>query len=122
MSTERRDQLVDDIIEAQPKLRAFLRPMPSDLTVGSWDFVAYSFQRGFETMWDHARSDLSGLLLRPLLLLWRQSVELAIKSAISELAGGLDRNLGMISRPYSPSCSASAPLSDISMTTTSRTT
>ena len=94
MSVERREQLVGHIVETQPKLRAFVRPLPGDLMAGSWDLLAYSFQRGFEVMWDRARSDASGLLLRPLLLLWRQSVELVIKSAISELAGGLDHKLG----------------------------
>ena len=94
MSVERRDQLVEHIVETQPALRAFVRPRSGDLMAGSWDLLAYSFQRGFEVMWDHARSESSGLLLRPLLLLWRQSVELAIKSAVSELAGGVDRKLG----------------------------
>jgi hypothetical protein len=94
MSVERRDQLVEDIVENQPELRTFVRRLPNDMLAGSWDLLAYSFQRGFEVMWDHARSDSSGLLLRPLLLLWRQSVELAIKSAITEIAGGLDQKLG----------------------------
>jgi hypothetical protein len=94
MSIERRDQLVEHIVETQPELRAFVRRLPNDLVAGSWDLLAYSFQRGFEVMWDHARSDSSGLLLRPLLLLWRQSVELAIKCAITEIAGGLDPKLG----------------------------
>jgi hypothetical protein len=44
-------------------------------------------------MWDLAQTDSSGLLLRPLLLLWRQSVELAIKAAIIEIAGGFDKKL-----------------------------
>lgn len=94
MSIERRNRLLDDIVETQPRLRAFVRTLPSDMIAGCWDLVSYSFQRGFEVMWDHARADQSGLLLRPLLSLWRQSVELALKSAISELSGGIDRQLG----------------------------
>ncbi len=90
MSAEQRDQLVDDIVETQPALGVFVRRMPSDLMAGSWDLLAYSFQQAFEVLWDHARSDISGLLVRPLLLLWRQSVELAIKSAITELAAGVE--------------------------------
>ena len=49
--------------------------------------MSYSFERGFETLWDLACVDSSGLLERPLLSLWRQSVELAIKSAILDLTG-----------------------------------
>lgn len=93
MSLERRDQLVEHILETRPILRAFVRPQPGDLVAGSWDLLAYSFQRGFEIMWDQARSDQSGLLVRPLLMLWRQSVELAIKSAIGEIMGGIDHKL-----------------------------
>jgi HEPN domain-containing protein len=37
---------------------------------------------------------MSGLLLRPLLFLWRQSVELSIKAAIIETAGEIRRNPG----------------------------
>jgi len=65
MSVERRDQLVEDIVKAQPELRVFVRRLPNDMLAGSWDLLAYSFQRGFEVMWDHERSDSSGLLLRP---------------------------------------------------------
>lgn len=45
-------------------------------------------------MWDQAQIDSSGLLVRPLLSLWRQSVELTIKAAVIELAGGLDLKSG----------------------------
>ena len=94
MSFQRRDALVEEIVQAQPALGGFVRDLSTDLTAGSWDLVSYSFQRGFEALWDLARADHSGLLERPLLALWRQSVELAIKSAILELAGGIDGNPG----------------------------
>ncbi|TPG39503.1 hypothetical protein EAH79_12260 [Sphingomonas koreensis] len=45
-------------------------------------------------MWDLARADHSGLLVRPLLMLWRQSVELALKAAILEIAGQIDGRPG----------------------------
>lgn len=94
MSLEQREALADRIVEMQPSLRGFVRDLSTDLTAGSWDLVSYSFQRGFEAMWDLARADHSGLLDRPLLVLWRQSVELAIKSAVLELAGQLDGRPG----------------------------
>lgn len=90
MSLERREALADQIVEMQPSLRGFVRDLSTDLTSGSWDLVSYSFQRGFEAMWDLARADHTGLLHRPLLVLWRQSVELAIKSAVLEIAGRID--------------------------------
>ena len=94
MSLERRERLADQVIDTQPELRDFVRRQPHDLTAGSWDLVSYSFQRGFEVMWDNARIDQSGLLLRPLLLLWRQSVELSIKAAVMEIAGEITSNPG----------------------------
>lgn len=96
MSIERRTQLIEHIVEIQPQLREFIRALPAyrDMMAGSWDLLAYSFERGFEAMWDQARVDHSGLLLRPLLLLWRQSVELALKAAITEIAGGIDGRPG----------------------------
>lgn len=94
MSVERREQLVDHIADTQPRLAGFVRVLPSDMIAGSWDMLSYSYQRGFEAMWDKAVADHSGLLLRPLLSLWRQSVELALKASITEIAGGLDRKLG----------------------------
>lgn len=87
MSMERRDRLVEHILETQPVLTAFVRRRSHDLGEGSWDLLSYSFQRGFETLWDSASADQSELLLRPLLVLWRQSVELAIKAAIIDIAG-----------------------------------
>jgi hypothetical protein len=87
MSYQRREALVDEIVQSQPALSGFVRELSGDLMAGSWDLTSYSFQRGFEALWDLARVDKSGLLERPLLALWRQSVELAIKSAILDLAG-----------------------------------
>lgn len=94
MSLGYRERLIDRIVESRPALGTFVRRQPLDLTAGSWDMLSYSFQRGFETLWDQARVDRSGLLLRPLLLLWRQSVELAIKAAIREIAGGISGRPG----------------------------
>lgn len=94
MSLKQREALVDHIVLTQPSLRGFVRDLPTDLTAGSWDLVSYSFERGFEAMWDLARADHSGLLERPLLALWRQSVELAIKSAILGIAGRIDGRPG----------------------------
>ena len=96
MSLERREQLVQHIVDTQPELGAFVRNLPSgcSLMSGNWGFLSYSFQRGFETLWDHARSDHSGLLLQPLLFLWRQSVELALKAAVTKIAGEIKGNLG----------------------------
>lgn len=89
MSLQKRDALVEDILEGQPSLRGFVKDLPNDFYAGSWDLVSYSFERGFEAMWDLARADHSGLLKMPLLSLWRQSVELAIKSAILEIEGDI---------------------------------
>lgn len=89
MTAGRREELEEQIVQQQPALKAFVRDQADDLTAGSWDLVSYSFQRGFDAMWDLAIADHSGLLVRPLLLLWRQSVELALKSAILELAGSI---------------------------------
>ena len=94
MSVELRERLVEEIVGAQPQLRAFLARRTDDMLAGSWDLMAYSFQRGFEAMWDLARRDLSGLLVNPLLTLCRQSLELTIKASIRDVAGGLDRRLG----------------------------
>ncbi len=94
MSLQKRDELVEHIIATQPSLRGFMRDLPTDISIGSWDLISYSFQRGFEAIWDLARADHSGLLLSPLLSLWRQSVELALKSAILEIAGNIENKPG----------------------------
>lgn len=92
MSDELRNALIEHILDTQPSLRGFLKDAPLDIMAGSWDLVALSFQRGFEKMWDLVCMDHTGLLLRPLLSLWRQSVELTIKSAIFEVAGKIEGN------------------------------
>ncbi|MEH6758778.1 MAG: hypothetical protein V7676_14900 [Parasphingorhabdus sp.] len=94
MSFQRREALIEKIVNVQPPFRELVRDFSSDLTAGSWDLVSYSFQQGFEALWDLARADHTGLLERPLLALWRQSVELAIKSAVLELAGCIDGKPG----------------------------
>lgn len=95
MSSERRFSLAEQCMDLQPELRAFLKPNPDNLISSSWEFLAYSFERGFEEMWDCAQLDRSrSLLLRPLLMLWRQSVELHIKSAIAYIAGNLPKSIG----------------------------
>jgi hypothetical protein len=94
MSLQHREALVEQVVQNQPKLGAFVRDLSTDLTAGSWDLVSYSFERGFEALWDLARADHSGLLERPLLALWRQSIELAIKSAILEISGQIDGKPG----------------------------
>lgn len=94
MSLERRERLIEHILETQPVLTAFVRRRPHDIGEGAWDMMSYSFQRGFETLWDSASVDQSELLLRPLLVLWRQSVELAIKAAIIEITGSITTKPG----------------------------
>jgi len=94
MTRQHREALVDHIVSTQPTLLKFLRNRSEDMLAGSWDLVSYSFQHGFEALWDLARADHSGLLNLPLLSLWRQSVELTIKSAIIALAGRIDGNPG----------------------------
>lgn len=89
MSLSRREELAEQIVETQPALSVFVREVPQlqNLVSWSWDALSYGFQRAFETLWDHAYADHTGLLLHPLLMLWRQSVELALKAAIAEIAG-----------------------------------
>jgi len=94
MSYQQRDALVDRIVKMQPSLNSFVRDRSADAFDGSWDLVSYSFERGFEALWDLAKADASGLLQMPLLALWRQSVELAIKSAIFALVDRIDGKLG----------------------------
>ena len=112
MSLERRERLIEEIVNEQPELRAFVRALPRGIDVSAtWDLVAYSFQRGFETLWDHAESDHSGLLARPLLLLWRQSVELSLKAAITEIAGTITGKPGHdLSALFEQLCEARAAL------------
>ena len=90
MTHQHRDALVEQIVQIQPALRDFLRERPEDLLAGNWDLMSYSFQKGFEALWDLARADVSGLLQMPVLALWGQSIELAIKSTILGIAGRID--------------------------------
>ncbi|MBO1361951.1 hypothetical protein J2D73_19395 [Acetobacter sacchari] len=95
VSFERRDSLAEQCMDLQPELRSFLGQRPDNPISDSWEFLAYSFERGFEEMWDRAQADRSmSVLKRPLLMLWRQSVELHIKSAIAYTAGELRGSLG----------------------------
>jgi hypothetical protein len=96
MSLQYRDKLIEEIVETQPAPGAFVRNVPQLENWGSWswDVLSYGFQRAFEALWDHARADQSGLLLHPLRMLWRQSVELALKTAIIEIAGEITDSPG----------------------------
>ena len=94
MSYQQRDALVDRIVEIQPSLNGFIRDRSADAFNGSWDLVSYSFERGFEALWDLAKAETNGLLEMPLLALWRQSVELTIKSAIFALVDRIDGKPG----------------------------
>ena len=83
MSSEQRRLLGEQYMRQQPELRSLLKSRDHDLFSGSWAMRAYSFERGFEELWDAAyRSLPNTILLSPLLMLWRQSIELHIKSAI----------------------------------------
>ncbi|WP_156256781.1 HEPN domain-containing protein [Sandarakinorhabdus oryzae] len=96
MSEEYRRKLIDHAISDQPILSDFLVNSSSIKLqiLGNWDFIAYSYSKAFETLWDHAKLDTSDLLLQPLLMLWRQSVELSIKAALVEIEGHIDPSLG----------------------------
>ena len=50
MSYQRRDALVEEIVQLQPTLRRAVRDLSTDLMAGSWDLVSYSFERGFEAL------------------------------------------------------------------------
>lgn len=95
MSLERREALIDKISEKQPSIRNFLKDAHQGMNLLSgWEFSAFSFETGFEAMWDLARADNRGLMEMPLLSLWRQSIELNLKSAIIEIGGDLNENSG----------------------------
>ena len=93
MSLQHRDALVEQIVEMQPSIRGFVSNSSTCLIAGSWDLASYSFQCGFEAMWDLAHADHNRPLNSPLLSLWRQSVELALKSAIRNIEGGIKEKL-----------------------------
>lgn len=94
MSIERRTRLLEALETAPPHLRRIVKPRASILA-GNWDLAAYAYQQAFEAMWDHAIARTAGadaghsssLIVHPLLMLWRQSVELSIKAAIEVTTG-----------------------------------
>ena len=86
MTVERRMALLDALNEGQPGLREIVTAR-TGLFEGNWDLVAYAYQQSFEALWDHAVAQTSGLAVLPLLMLWRQSVELSIKAAIEGTTG-----------------------------------
>ncbi len=94
ITDKHREALVNKIVALRPSLRDFVRETSGNMLSGSWDLVSYSFQWDFKTMLNLARADLTGQLHLPLLSLWRQSLELAIKSMIVELAGTISGNPG----------------------------
>jgi hypothetical protein len=100
MSIQKREALVKNILDRQSSLGVLVKDMPpnSSVMAGSWDLVSFSFQQGFEAMWDLAQADhpdhSSPFLEMPLLSLWRQSIELTLKSCILEIDGIWDKQDG----------------------------
>lgn len=92
MSIQLRNALAEQIMTEQPSISGFVKNSSTSIIAGSWDLMSYSFQLGFQAMWDVARANNKGLYNYPLLSLWRQSLELAFKSAINDLEGGLNAN------------------------------
>lgn len=94
MSIERRMALLEALDIEQPHLHRIVQPRDS-IIAGNWDMAAFAYQQGFEALWDHAIARASGaeaaqssaLVVHPLLMLWRQSVELSIKAAIEGTTG-----------------------------------
>ncbi|KZL00020.1 hypothetical protein PsAD5_01064 [Pseudovibrio sp. Ad5] len=87
MSAQKRKALSDKIMEEYPYLEGVLHDSHTDLTSGSWDLVSYSFQSGFEKLWDVVKAEQSNFLILPLLSVWRQSIELTAKSSILQIEG-----------------------------------
>lgn len=85
MSRELRDKLIDALIAERPDKRKIVNDRQT-MFEGDWDQVAYSYQCSFEVLWDHAMAQggQSSIFVGPLMMLWRQSVELTIKAAIRE--------------------------------------
>lgn len=85
MSRELRDQLIDALIAERPHMRKIVNDRQT-MFEGDWDQVAHSYQCSFEVLWDHAlaQGGQSSIYVGPLMMLWRQSVELTIKAAIRE--------------------------------------
>lgn len=94
MSIERRTQLLEALETAAPHLRRIVKPK-ARIMDGNWDLAAFAYQQAFEAMWDHAIARTAGadarhsssLIVHPLLMLWRQSVELSIKAATEATTG-----------------------------------
>jgi len=87
VSLTRREALIQEIESGSPTPKPLLRSTTNDMSSSSWDMLAYSYERAFEALWDQTLLDTSGLLLRPLLLLWRHSIELSLKAAVIETSG-----------------------------------
>lgn len=94
MSIERRTELLE-ALDSGPRYLQRIVSERASLIEGNWDLAAYAYQLGFEALWDHAIERANGedaercstLVVLPLLMLWRQSVELSIKSAIEGTTG-----------------------------------
>ena len=87
MTFDRRLELLDALAAGRPDLKGIVTNR-NGLFEGNWDLAAYAYQQSFEALWDHAVAQTSGLAVLPLLMLWRQSVELSIKAAIEGTTGG----------------------------------
>lgn len=93
MTLEDRQRLIEEEISfLQPGLASFLTSRNDGLGGHqSWSCYAYSFSRAFDILWDAAaRHRGHSLLWPPLLLVCRQSVELALKAGLVELAGRIE--------------------------------
>lgn len=94
MSIERRMGLLEAMDGSQASLQSIVTTRAS-IIAGNWDLAAYAYQQGFEALWDHAvarttsadAARSSSLVVLPLLMIWRQSVELSIKAAIGGTTG-----------------------------------
>lgn len=90
MSKEMRDALSEQALEQYPYLKTGLSNSDTDIVAGNWDLVSYSYQTGFMKFWDLAKAEPSGLLDRPLLSIFRQSIELAMKSSLIQIDGRIN--------------------------------
>lgn len=94
MSHARRTELLEALSSGGARLPQVVTARVG-LFEGNWDLTAYAYQQSFEALWDHAIERTSGagaaqssaLVVLPLLMLWRQSVELSIKAAIEGTTG-----------------------------------
>ena len=96
MSALKRHEIFEQILleqemETRPLISGIVKNRSSNRQFiwGRWDSMSNQFELAFVELWDLARADNSKHLDSPLLFLWRHSVELAIKSAISYLEKGL---------------------------------